>query len=96
MKYKLGNMVRMSCATTKLNPTTGAYDPSTPTMVTCLVLRKLSPPAVSVAVVADPGVGKYHADYLPPVAGDYVYQFTGTGDCVCQSDGAFTVLPSPI
>lgn len=94
--YKFGNMVRMSCATTKLNPATGTYDPSTPTTVTCVVQRK-GQTAVVVPVVND-AVGKYHADYLPPAAdtNPYVYQFNGSGDCVCASDGSFIVKASPI
>ena len=89
--YKLGNAVRLICATSRLNAA-GGYDATNPTSILCVITRPGESP-IELSGLTNLAVGVNYIEYLPPTIGQYSYQFYCTGACVCAAADTFTVIP---
>lgn len=100
IEYELGQAVRLvgafeNAAGVAADPTTVTFTygvavvnpPPNPTASNHVYLTDL-------AVIKD-SVGRYHYDFVPPAAGNYITRMTGTGTVAAVAVGCFRVKPSP-
>lgn len=100
-EYAFGQSVRLTAAF--LNAAGAAADPTTISVKygPALVNPPPDPTAITLVYLTDAAVirdstGNYHADILPAVAGNYVYQWIGTGTVAAVNlPRHFRVVPSP-
>ena len=87
--YRVGNTVKLSANCSKLDPN-GQWIAVNPDTVT-LLIQQIGQPAMVVNGIQNPVVGSFYVLWPAMVVGKFVYQFTGTGNCVCEGDGMFIV-----
>ena len=99
LEYELGQAVRLTAAFLDANG--AAADPTAISFKYGVQLVN-PPPDPTATTVTFPttgfvkdSVGNYHYDFVPAVAGNYVYTGIGTGTVAAVARGAFRVKPSP-
>ena len=88
-EYDIGDTVRLTGTFTD----TGG-SPADPTTVTIWVKAPTSTVQVYVSGttgMANPAVGTFHSDYVPPSSGVFSYRIFSTGTIVTAEDGLFRV-----
>lgn len=88
----IGTMVRISATWTV--PATEDGVPTDPTAVALTV--ELPDASTATPTPVRDAAGVYHADYLPPVAGTYLWRWEGTGAAHASAEGTFAVEPSAL
>jgi hypothetical protein len=100
-EYEFGQSVRLSVSFADADG-----DPTNPTTTTFQYgLRAVNPPpdptgtsavfGVDGAVIND-SAGRFHYDFVPAVAGNYITRVVGTGTVAAAAVGAFRVKPNPL
>ena len=86
-EYEFGHAIRLSCEFRLSDVLTD------PTAVTL----RLTPPqggSFYASGIVNDSTGKYHLDYVPPVAGPWQYRFRGTGAVEAADEKPFYVKQS--
>ena len=89
--YDIGDIVRVSVEFKNLTGT--LTDPTTVTLKYRDPSGVLTDWTVTAGEIVKDGVGLYHADVSPTVAGIWAYRFVGVGTLQAAEEGTFLVKP---